>query len=161
MERCPVDHNCRHRLYASRLGSCYTIRVLAKMYELHVVASGIQRVSNLTLSLDTYRTASVIENSRCFHSRYLQKDFKCQWGLPTFARASSNCSHATRYYNRRHLRDQRWAPAGHRPEILFMTFSPAIRVLDGWITSPVVFALPPPLRPTLAHTAYSCFLRLC
>lgn len=68
VERCSIDYDCGHRLHASRFSSRNAIGVFAEMHKLHIVAGGIQGISNLTLGFDTYRAAGMVESSRCFHS---------------------------------------------------------------------------------------------
>ncbi len=68
MERCSVDDKSGYRFNTGRFGGSDLVLLFAKMYEFNLISVGVQSISNLTLGLDAYRTASVIKGSGCFHS---------------------------------------------------------------------------------------------
>jgi hypothetical protein len=73
MERRSINYQCWDRLYASGFSVSDPILLFAKMDNFNIVTVRVQGIGNLTLGVDTYGAASVIEGSVCFHESLSNK----------------------------------------------------------------------------------------
>ncbi len=67
MERCSINYQCWDRLHASSFSVSNPVLLFAKMNKFNIVTVRVQGICDLTLGVDTYRTASMIKGSACFH----------------------------------------------------------------------------------------------